>query len=204
MIIQPSAKNISHEALKPQLQNIYDDASWDDKLDNLSEFFSKLLEFLQLSMFSQIAYRYNPDFKIGDHLRLVSRNPKFDNIEHNNNLAIHILKVINLIKLQRSLKSPEFSQRFTFESIISEELTDDGFGYALETIDHILSQKRFPSAEEKNAFKTFLLSYKTYFFNLEKWILEGLNPEPTDLNGCLIRTRPYTIDGIIHGYRLDE
>jgi hypothetical protein len=189
--------------IKAQLQDIYYSTPM-DKLEILSDFFYKLLEFLQFSLFDQIEYRFNPDYWIADHLIKISKNPKVANIEKNCDWVQHALKVLNLIKLCRSLPSPTFNNELTFEKIFDGDFTNEAFGLSIQSLGLLISRKRFLSDEDKMAFKTYLLFYKSYFNNLENWIILGLNPDPSDLNGSFVRSQPYVIEGIIHSYRLNE
>jgi hypothetical protein len=192
-----------NKIIKAQLRDIYFSTPI-DKLEILSDFFYKLLEFLQLSLYTQVHYRFNPDYWIADHLHNISKNPKVANLDKNCNWVLHALKVVNLIKLCRSLPSPTFSNELTFEKIFDGDFTNEAFGLSIQSLRLLLSKKRFLTDEEKTAFKTYLLFYKNYFYKWENWIIKGLNPDLSDLNGSFVRSQPYVIEGIIHSYRINE
>jgi hypothetical protein len=188
--------------LKASMQDIYNLTI--DKLDNLSSFFSKLFDFLQLYMYSQVEYKFDPQLRITDHILGYCSDPKVIYVEKSCTWVQRALKIINLARLQRSLCSPEFAGELSFEEIFSGYLTRDGYGLAPECLSEIISKKRYLTGEEKAAFKKYLLFYKSYFINLEKLIMEGLDPDPSDLDGSLMRSQPLAIEGIIHSHRLNE
>jgi hypothetical protein len=176
-----------------QLDHIYNNLG-EEELVMLSEFFFKLLLFLQVSSIYQIQNRL-AQFES-------SQDLKFPNLEGHFDWCQHILQIINLTKLKRSIATPKLINELSFEKISHIDLTNPS--NTIKFITDILKMNPNLGVEDKEAFKAFLLYFKNILNKLEEDMIGVLNrtnqDQPFNVSG--IFSNPFEIDKIISNHHL--
>ena len=158
-IIEDVGSSISYDH-KKHLHNIYDITDV-GKLEKLSDFFFKLLKYLQFSRY-ELA-RKNPEILRLNDLKCVSKSdPSLCNVKRHRDWAHTVLLVVNFALLRMRLGNSELANRsngFTPDDFFPPQLMqfDNAIGFIRKILDKKLDKGDELSVEEKSAFKSFLV-----------------------------------------------
>ena len=183
------------------LRNIFENFTEENKLLILSNFFFKLYEYLELSLFEQFRKENYPNSRLSDFKKCSengSRNCKW---------AHAALLVINFALVKQRVSPGPIVMIVISELIRNLEngpSIDRGVEFTRLIISLVITERGGLRKSDKEAFKSLLLFQKDFIKLSLDCIKKAFKPSLWELIGSQHISLPYKIDGIIDCYQLGE
>jgi hypothetical protein len=211
--IESILKDVNSKAnyvIRSHLRGIFEKITDIEELKVLSDFYFKLLKYLEMSLFEQFRKIHHPNSNL-THFNTLPMSPILqENVRHCE-WAHATLLTINfaLLKARLGLITNEWAKTAISRAVVSIETripADRGIEFTREIIEQMMTtdDKIELNYTEKVAFGLFLLHQKNLLKQTLDCIQQVFKPERKELVGNPYVIYPHSIDGLIYGYQLDE
>ena len=183
------------------LRDIYDKLVDIEKLNKLSNFFFKMWAYLKTSLSERI--RNHPNFvNFFQSLSVSENDHSLVNLKRHYKWTRSTLFVVNFALLRQKLGNSTLVNKLDFDKISKQDVVTLMIDFIKSILMKNMISGMVMSAEEKMAFKSFLLFLQDLLRQTYYCAIVVYKPNPDELVGSEEIIFQYLIDGIIAGYRL--